>query len=487
MASRQAERTIAPTASLPRAKLQLPDRFEPLRRMSGEALRAIVCPVRPALVTLDTRFAEMRSAGRGSLLILRGESGAGKSTFLDTVHLFREGVETSRVPPDAAVADMLAALGPGAGARIVVLEGREALREESKATLESTLHAINAFVRSEHGAHTLVVWPTNTNDLSESLRAIASSLGAEALLGCSTEAERFYGPERSEFVWIAEQTVQALNQGATLASLGMSDADAAELAGRSRTIGHFLYLVRLRLLENEVLVDGLLARERCHLWTVVVASGNTFAHVSAVTRGTDGHIDMDRLLAATNANVVHELRKYPHRIGMLGTSLDARIFHLDPPTAVSIAHHYGGPDLHGHMRARGLSPTRTSRDRASLTSTDLGAVLAADILGRRRIRRRVSDSTEREFARLVEIARTQDGDLNRALGNGLAAEGLIDGFDAEAQVGGSLRFASDLRLVRNDEPIRLELMWRTQVSEADIAVYVLNKLHNYGRTIGYLT
>lgn len=30
-------------------------------------------------------------------------------------------------------------------------------------------------------------------------------------------------------------------------------------------------------------------------------------------------------------------------------------------------------------------------------------------------------------------------------------------------------------------------MWRRRATQAGIAAYVLNKLHNYGKTIGYLT
>ena len=96
-------------------------------------------------------------------MILRGETGAGKSTFLNTVGLFRTGVVTERIAGTADVEEVLKETGATAKPRIIVLEGREALGEVSRAALEASMHAINTFVRTQAGRDTLVVWPTNTD------------------------------------------------------------------------------------------------------------------------------------------------------------------------------------------------------------------------------------------------------------------------------------------------------------------------------------
>lgn len=70
---------------------------------------------------LDDRFLDLRAAGRGGFMILRGASGAGKSTFLNTVGLFREGVTTARVSRGADIACDLATLPASSMPRIVVL------------------------------------------------------------------------------------------------------------------------------------------------------------------------------------------------------------------------------------------------------------------------------------------------------------------------------------------------------------------------------
>lgn len=67
-----------------REDLNVPDRFEGLTSAGSSSLRAIISPVEETLKIIDQRFTDMRAARRGGLMILRGETGAGKSTFLNT-------------------------------------------------------------------------------------------------------------------------------------------------------------------------------------------------------------------------------------------------------------------------------------------------------------------------------------------------------------------------------------------------------------------
>ncbi len=476
------------TPSLGREQLYLPDRFEALRNAGHNSLRTIVHPVEGTLSSLDGRFAEMRMSGRGALIILRGESGAGKSTFLETVYLFRDGVTTERVPNTTHVEAMLQALGASDGPRIVLVEGREALRAEPTSALEADLHAVNGFVRSDAGANTLVVWPTNTDELADVLSKLAANIGAEALFGVGSPIERFAGPQPDKFVAIVDQTVQALNRGASLAAMGISDDHAHALAAQSRTIGHFIGLICEQLRKNRGHVTGLLKLERYRLWTLVIAGNEPENDVAAVTRGSRSYADIDRLLSATSANVVSELKKHPERLGLLGSNLDARVVHMDMLTALAAARSHGDVALHKLMQTEGMSTTHSGSKSAAerLMTSELGVLLAADELGTRKPGSRPGGGTQSAFASLTAIARNNDGKINRAIGEALLAAGLIESYEAEKDVGGALTFASDLCLMRAKEPIRLEIMWRSKTSRAEIANYVLGKLHNYGKTIGYL-
>lgn len=477
-----------PPAVVIREALYVPDRFEALRRAGSDSLRSVVYPVQTALAAMDERFAEMRAARRGALTILRGETGAGKSTFLETVGFFRDRVVTERIPSAAEVPSTLMALGVSDGPRIVVLEGREALRRDSAETIEEVLHAVNEFVRADAGENTLVVWPTNSDELTELLIASASQVGGEALVGVGQPVEQFGGPPREAFIQIAEQTIQALNNGASLAAMGISQEHAQGMVGEAATIGHYLALVTSALLANGAHVEGLLEVERYRLWILVIAGNDPENDVAAVTRGSQGYADIDRLLVATEANVVKELKAYPERLGLLGTSLDARILHMDMLTALAVARAYGDAMLHDLMRKAGMATSPSAGESASsrLGSTELGRLLAANALGTRRRGSRPGGGTQTAFTSLAGIARTNDGSINRAIGEGLKLAQLIDDYETEKALGTDLKFASDLCVSRAGEPIRVEVMWRSATSRAEIANYALVKLRNYGRAIGFL-
>lgn len=467
-----------------REDLSVPDRFEGLARTGGD-LRSIVTPVAETLTMLDARFSDLTSAHRGGLLILRGETGAGKSTFLNTVGLFRTGVVTVRIPGTDDVGAILPGLSASKSPRIIVLEGREALGEVSRAELENWTHAINNFVRTDQGVGSLVVWPTNTDDLTVSLAEIATDLGAEALFGTGEPFEHFSGPARDAFVTIAERTVAALNEGASLAALGISDERAHQLSNEAPTIGRYLALIRTELIANGARVRKLLPAEQARLW-VVVAAPEAEGDVAALTRGGYAYADVDRLMTATGANIVEKLKKRPDELGILGTVLDARILYLDMVTVLAVARQYGDAQLHKLMQDQGMSIAADESARERLGTSELGLILAGESLGTRKRGSKPGDNTQAAFQNLATIARTNDGALNRAVGSGLVDLGLISRMETEHPLGTTQTFVSDLYLETPGEPIRVEFMWRSRTGRADIANYVLSKLGNYGHAIGLL-
>jgi hypothetical protein len=68
----------------------------------------------------------------------------------------------------------------------------------------------------------------------------------------------FEGPSQDRFVEIAERTLAALNDGASLSALGIGEDRARELAAQEKTIGDFLGVIRGELLRNDQRVKKLL-------------------------------------------------------------------------------------------------------------------------------------------------------------------------------------------------------------------------------------
>lgn len=470
-----------------RESLYVPDRFEGLEEAPPGALRTIVTPVRKALSQIDALAAQMSASRRGALMLLRGETGAGKSTFLDTVGLFRQGVSTVRIPRTDVVRTALAALTAADEFRIVVLENREALGLYSVNQIEADLHSINAFVRSPEGHSTLVVWPVNTDELLGRLIDLGSKIGGTALFGLDDPETAFSGPPRDEFVDIAGRTVSALNDGASLASLGISEDYARDLTEKADTIGSYLALIRDALIANQTEVRRLLPQEQFRMWTLVIAGTDTEGDVAALTRGGLAYVDIDRLITSTGANIVKDLKKEPQRLGILGTMLDARIVNIDMVTILAIARTYGDDQLRAMMKQRGMSTIPDTEAPDRLAASELGLLMSGQSLGTRKRGKKPGDNTQAAFANLADIARSHDAALNRAIGRGLFENGYIETFEAEKDLGTDYAVKSDLCVVRRSEPIRLESMWRSRAGRADIANYVLSKLGLYAKAIGLLS
>lgn len=464
-------------------ELNVPDRFEMIRSTGSGTLRSLISPVEETLTILDERFMDLRAARRGGFAIMRGAAGSGKSTFLDTVHLFREGVVTVRIGKDDDIDESLMKAGPSTDARIIVIEGREALLDVSESALEASMHSINTFVRSGPGKNTLVVWPTNTDELTEALRSLGTRLGGKALMSHDGGIVQFMGPRPGTFVEIAERTVAALNDGASLSALGISEDRARELAESESTIGDYLGIVRHELIQNDARVNKLIQVEKFRLWVVVVAGNDVEGDVAALTRGGFAYADIDRLMNSTGANIVQELKKYPDDLGILGTVLDAKILHLDIFSALAIAREYSGEKLRESMRGEGLSVKRDTEADRRIAASELGMIVSGQSLGTRRRGVKPGGNTKNAFDGLARIARTNDGLLNQAIGEALVATGLAQSYETERSLGSTPRYDSDLYIVRDGEPIRVEMMWRTTSSRAEIANYVLTKLGNYARAI----
>jgi energy-coupling factor transporter ATP-binding protein EcfA2 len=430
---------------------------------------------------------DIKAAGRGGFQILRGDSGSGKSTFLNTLDMFLERVNINSILRDREIESALRQMGSTAAElRVVVIEGRDALREVRPKELEAAIHEINSFIRSSNGDRTLIVWPVNADDLEDALVSTCKRVGGDSLLGVDDPSYRFFGPPKTQYLDIASRTVATLNQGASLSDLGVSEERASELTAQAPTIGHFLGLLRKDLVRNQGNVESLLEKERCRLWIAVVAANDPEGDVAGLTRGTASAADIGRLMVATKANIVQDLRKFPEKLGILGAVLDAKILHLPSVTALAIARDFADDDLSAAMGSRGLSVIGKGDAIDRLNDSDLGRAFSGSTMGPRTRGPKAGSNTVDAFRKLSDIASQNDQLLNAAVGRALQAAALITDFKTEKDIGSGLTRYTDVLCDASIGSTRLEFMWRSKAGRADIANYTLMKLYNYGRAIGFL-
>jgi DNA (cytosine-5)-methyltransferase 1 len=223
------------------------------------------------------------------------------------------------------------------------------------------------------------------------------------------------------------------------------------------------------------------------MWTVVIAGNEPEGDVAALTRGGYAYVDIDRLMTATQANIVKELKSQPERLGILGTVLDARILHIDMITALAIAREFGDSELHELMRKQNMSTQRDPAAVGRLKASELGLVLSHSSLGTRKVGGKPGGGTQTAFAGLAKIAQSNDGAINRAIGAALVASSMATSFETERELGTDLKYLSDIYITAGAQPIRIEVMWRSTTGRAQIANYVLTKLGAYGKAISFLT
>lgn len=468
-------------------ELFLPDRFDVLR--DHEELEAIVMPVESGLAMIDEQFTDLPSSGFGAMVILRGKSGAGKTTFLDTIPMFRPGVTAIRIPYGESIEETLSALEASDEYRLIIIEGREALGRVAPSEIEEGLHAINSFLRKKPGLNSLVVWPTNTDDLANTLSFIADQIGATALIGTDELVYNFSGPPSDDWRDIAEHTTAALNGSASLSTYGISEDEVLSLISESSTLGDFLKRVRRKGNKNAQQANVLVAAERCRVWTIVISSGNSDSEgdVAALTRGGLSQVDIDRLFTATGANALTEMKKHPERYGLLGMVLDARIIHIDPLTALAVARTFANEALKEAMSSHNMDTKSDNRAIERIESSQLSLLLSKRPLGTRKRGPKEGSNTKVAMNNLVNIARTHDSLPNRAFGEALKAAGIIDNYEPEKSLSANgTNMRTDLYVERNGVGYHLEFMWRAEVGRADIANYVAKKLTSYGRLTGYI-
>lgn len=465
----------------------LPDRFEGLSESANDSdIAKIIIPVKYGLDKIQDIYEEICSTNRGSFLILKGESGSGKTTFLRTINIFIENVEILTISNNSDIIEFISKLSECREClRIIIIEGRESILDMGHTEVTAAIHTINSFIRSPKGKKSLVVWPCNDENIVENLVETSQTVGGSSLLDFEDTYFIFSGPEKHQFVQIAKQTVQLLNHGKTLLDFGVTDETAADYIEKSNTIGEYLKLINAEVRKNKRFVNNLHVKEHFKMWVIVLGKNEPSKDVEALTKGEFLDADIQRLLVSTEANIVQDIKKIPDKIALLANYLDTKIIYVSIVDALSIVRSYANDELIKIMKSKGLSVKKDPKIKERLANTELVRMILADTKLKGKKGTTGSNSIN-AFGKLLEISVSNDTLLNDAFGNALVKNGYVDSYLTEQNLGTGLTRRTDLLCTSQMEHLRLEFMWRTSTSKADIANYTLNKLYNYGRVIGFI-
>lgn len=223
------------------------------------------------------------------------------------------------------------------------------------------------------------------------------------------------------------------------------------------------------------------------MWVVVIAGNEPRKEVSALTSGNFARVDIDRLMGATEANIVEEIKQYPNSIGQLSTYWDCKIIHMPIVAIQAVIRDYANEKLKQKMKEVGLSTKGDKSGKDKLQKTDLFKILDNKPMGVGTRGSKSGNNSISTFEKIALIASTNDILLNEALAVGLQDLGIITEYKLEQDFGTGLTRRTDIICYLNDNStIRLEIMWRRKTGQADIANYVLQKIFNYGKAIGII-
>jgi len=467
--------------------------------VGGEYTKVLVPPPQATVRTFTTLANSIVARGQGLFVPIFAPTGTGKTTFANSLSSFPMFASTfGRSIPytgsidfnslNEAVARELSTTSADDNRILTVnLDHRE-----SNPPTQEELSTIKRFLRYPSLGHRcLLVWPETNETVARDIARRYLEIAGSSVVNLPVMLE---GPPRDEWQSIALHTLEVCNP----------IPDVAELADpRTLKVGHFATLgAFLEGVSNSVareITRILEATTRPLSLAILFASLSNRSGVLTELAGGKhyGLLDASRLLNATRESVIGQWWE-GHR-GLLTRSivaLDARVLCLPPATSIAILREYGDAGL--RQALADLKVRKGPADmRERLDASELGQFLRGRLLPTFEYRAHPPPIAGPAFAELAKRGFTTGKDkvLNRAVASAIddyLRRGSI-GFErvsAEERLefaplipDNAIYFAQNVRC--------LEFTWRSTDylvprNRSEIAIYVLDKLKNYARELGWV-
>ena len=466
----------------------LPFRWEALEAEAHKRnvpLKPLIMPVQNAIAEVERELVRIKETGMGKLYVISGVTGSGKTTFLNSLHLFLDDVGVHSIKSMSldrreSIEDALAVLRREKDKRsVVVLEGKEAPGSLKSDDIDVLLTTLNTDFRSGVGRRTLFVIPTTSQSVAQLIGERAANIG-----GMTTKDKLFFvfnGPSRNEYVSITNDTLRALNESKTLLEYGISDQIAKGIAEASESIGSFMSNCYSEIQKQRASLESFstaLKRKRVHLWMVFCSLEDTARRnhdiIRSLTVGDFQHAQVKRLLTGDSKEAKFWEDKQ-EVFSQASQYIDLRIMYLPLRTATAIATAYGHKEFIEQLKKLKLESgdrilkREAVRDSAqkSLASTAIGSYLRQEgFVDRDVARRRSIDEKQKEiFREIVKLSSTDD-----KAPNAMIAACLRDwSKDPELKISTQLSLndngslVPDIAIVSPTDIYCLELKWRSSL------------------------
>jgi hypothetical protein len=456
--------------------ISLPTRYERLEAKAREInadLRRIVVKVEASVEHLQELFLAMQQTDLCRFEVFYGASGSGKTTFLETLEQFFEGVTVhkldSTVPLTESVAKIEKEMQGSRGLKSIVYLADRDNPTETDDELLTFFERLRALFR-RIDPRLLVVWPISLKDKSQHLFDLAQSIGADSLIGRTAGPYHFRGPPNAQYYAIADDTARMFNEGSGLLEFGIDETIGTGVLSQAATLGaYFNKIIDHSNMLNDIIADVLREKPRPRVWVVVCGDEDTelMSTVQSLTFGNQRALDTTKFTAHVGerrrqTQYMKDWQALGSYMTFLLRMLDVKVIEVPPNLALAVVRAFGDQGIRNALKQKSANKMNTID---SLQESVLGELVTGAEPRDRRAPHKTGADTRAEFNRIQARAKAEDRLLNKAFA--AAFQELFARQQKETVSIGERKsvFSTLVPDVLIDEPgndpICLEFTWRT--------------------------
>lgn len=362
--------------------LTLPNRWEHLQpKIEGRkvAVKTVIRPVERAMIIIRSIISYLETTGGSQVLVMRADSGSGKTTFLNTLSDYmpdvtfnKQIIELENIDVEDFNAELQSRNTIDDGINLFILEGREKPESVNEKYVQIVLSNINRFARNRRVPIIFVI-PTTDANVARLWCEQGSTLGDLIPEGKLYEGSRWYeflGIIKDQYMNITKETVEALNPGRTLFDY-ISPDEAKELVKTASTMGRYMEIVATQVSSRRDQTRIISRGRREHVWVVYCSPDlrhrdHTYQVVDGLCQDEYLRVSPTKLIPESSNTPIERNWRQPDEWAKLIAAvrfLDVRLINLSVVTLVTSALTYGDDVLINSFKQTKLEDYREEIER----------------------------------------------------------------------------------------------------------------------------
>lgn len=469
----------------------LPTRYEPLISAFGEKARTTFVSPDEDLADLKRFLASAESSGQGKIMFVTAKSGAGKSTFIQSLEVFlADRVETVlRLPLPhelevGRIPGYLAKVKRSEKFTIVNFDGREA-PYFNEPEYQTFLGALNGLLRSRRDL--VILWPVTDMTFADRMIELLEKIGGRSAFAIKAQ-HILNGVAKSRYSIVLDKILQIANWRLDDAAISASEVEG--LIMESDRIGEFLD--RLQSLISQRFDVGEMGVQFPTLVLAVSSSDQKIRETMRSVRRADSYyIEASRLLMYTRRSNVAEwwasratdMRSaLPHVVALF----NAQLVSLSASAVVHSIARFGTGDL--KTLVEGVRVDKGNARRV-MGYSELYKYIAGGSLDNREYGTNVKEDTTASYDRIQAASASSHRNINKAILDLVQDCDIpLDGLQYEtALVNGLQTDAAYDNATASKIAIEFHHKAASEATQNKISIYILEKLQEYAINYGLAT